>query len=211
MHIYHPVVTPHGAQATVHRIGSLNLRDTVQVTVNSFVDDVAALPCWQDTHTIPLAAFTASAYPASVNDYLISAQGPLAGGVVIAGSSPLDQAKAKAIARINFDRAAFIDAGCVTPAGVVDTTDVSIRNIMASVTMAQIAGADFQIVWRLLDNTEVALDAAGMIAVGVAVMAHVDGAMRHSWALKAQVNACTTTEEVEALAFGGWSMVEETA
>jgi hypothetical protein len=70
-----------------------------------------------------------------------------------------------------------IDAG-VTVAGIgtFDSDATSRANINGAVTMAliaQSAGAPFSITWKLADNTIAMMNAAQMIAVGVAVGQHV--------------------------------------
>lgn len=53
--------------------------------------------------------------------------------------------------------------------------------------------------WRTEDNQDVPMDAAGLTALSAAVLAQDFALYQQSWALKAQVDAATTAEEVAAI------------
>lgn len=88
-----------------------------------------------------------------------------------------------------------------------DTTEQSIININGAVTMAMLAQANSQsysIDWTLADNTTIALDADGMIGLGVAVGTHVDAmyqaARAHKDAIKSLDEAALASYDITA----GW-------
>lgn len=91
-------------------------------------------------------------------------------------------------------RDAAIDGGATTPSGVVDSDALSRSNISGAVlaaVIAQAAGAPFSMDWTLKDNSVVTLDAADMIAVGLAVMSHVNSAHAVARVLRATIEAAT--------------------
>ncbi|MGX9697003.1 DUF4376 domain-containing protein [Janthinobacterium lividum] len=65
--------------------------------------------------------------------------------------------------------------------------------------MAQAAGQPYSIDWTLSDNTHLTLDAAGMIAVGAALGAHVAEAFAIALHLRGQIAAATSFEELESI------------
>ncbi|MFZ4165318.1 DUF4376 domain-containing protein [Brevundimonas sp. NPDC058933] len=202
-------LTRQGVEARAHRIHSLNVSDDrVEITINSYVNETGTMPVWQDAYPMPFDDFCLGTYPQNVHEWLISPSGPFLGGSVVLEVSKFEDLKVKTLARINELRKAVAEGGCETPFGVVDTTPTSQSNIQAAFSMATLAkasGQPYSVVWRRLDNTEVTLDADGVIAMGAAVLAHIDRAYRHSWTLKAQVEAATTLEELESMILAGWA------
>ncbi len=89
-------------------------------------------------------------------------------------------------------RDAAIDGGAPTPAGVVDSDALSRSNITGAsigAMLAQSSGAPFSVEWTLKNNSVVTLDAAQMIALGLAVLAHVNACHDHARALREQIEA----------------------
>ncbi len=73
MYIELETITPNGATATIHRVHSISIvNESVAVTINSYANDEATLPLWQDGYAMPMAAFTASVYPQCLRDWLIT-------------------------------------------------------------------------------------------------------------------------------------------
>lgn len=94
--------------------------------------------------------------------------------------------------RIKARRDAMIDGGAPTPSGAVDSYLEARMNIAGAVqaaTIAQASAQAFTVNWTLLDNSVVVLDAAAMIAVGLAVLAHVNACHDRARALRDQINA----------------------
>lgn len=65
--------------------------------------------------------------------------------------------------------------------------------------MSAMSGQPFSIDWTLADNTVRTLSGADMIAVGMALAAHVQTVHATGRALRAQIEAATTAAEVEAV------------
>jgi hypothetical protein len=114
----------------------------------------------------------------------------------------LTHAKNKAEKSILTCRDVIITGGCKTPLGVVDTDEVSIRNILGSCQIAAIMKSlnqPFQIGWKYHDNVIRTLTADEMIGVGLVVMQHVSVCYSVSWAMKDALDAAVTIAEVEAI------------
>ena len=210
MHIYKLCVTPQGVNANYHRIASIVVNpadETVALVVNSYAAEFAALPCWQETHSMPMSEFSTGSYPANVYEWVVSNPGPLVGGALYDDPTSLEAKRSKTLRRINEMREAVVNGGCLTPSGVVDTNEISRNNVAAACQVAlraSLTEAPYSVVWRLLDNSEVTVDAAGMLAIGDAVLFHVDRAYRLSWTLKAQVEAATSIEQIDNIPLVGW-------
>lgn len=92
--------------------------------------------------------------------------------------------------------------GAATPLGTVDSDPVSIGRITGAVVMAQVAlsaEAPFSIDWTMADNSVVAHDAAAMIAMGVAVGAHVDAVHARARTLRAALDEAASIAALDAI------------
>ncbi|MBH0112702.1 DUF4376 domain-containing protein [Novosphingobium sp. YJ-S2-02] len=99
-------------------------------------------------------------------------------------------------------RTQHVFAGADTPSGAVDTSEEAQRNIVGATLAAQIALAaaqPFSIDWTMADNSEANLDAEAMIAVGLAVVAHIDACHARARALRAEINAAANVDAVSAI------------
>ena len=105
-------------------------------------------------------------------------------------------------------RAAKQASGCFTDKGRVDTTQAARDNILRLVQMASIAlasGTPFERNITMFDNTDVAHDAAEIVALGFAVENYIDACHAHGSSLRALINSATTVEDVEAIDIDtGW-------
>lgn len=105
-------------------------------------------------------------------------------------------------------RDAAIDGGAPTPAGVVDSDALSRSNITGAsigAMLAQSSGAPFSVEWTLKNNSVVTLDAAQMIALGLAVLAHVNACHDHARALREQIEAAAdVTALLQIDVSAGW-------
>lgn len=96
--------------------------------------------------------------------------------------------------------------GCNTPSGVFDSDPESQSKVTGAVTMAQIAAINsqpFSIVWTRHDNTTVTLNAAQMIAAGVAVGVHVATCHAIGAGLREAIIAVTSVEDLDAIDIEG--------
>lgn len=98
------------------------------------------------------------------------------------------------------DEAEF--GGFAWDGSVFDSDPQSQSRIQGGVQLATMAAEQpFSIDWTLADNTVRTLSAPDMIAVGVALGAHVQGVHATARALRAQIEAATTAAEVEAISW----------
>lgn len=89
-------------------------------------------------------------------------------------------------------RDAVIDGGAASAIGVVDSDALSRSNISGAVLgalIAQSASAPFTIEWTAKDNSVHTLNAAQMIALGLAVLSHVNAAHDAARVLRAEIEA----------------------
>lgn len=190
---------PNGSQATSHKLDTITITaDRQSVIVTSFT--AADALCWTDSIEIAEGVITADPLN-DVAGWLLTTY--LAGGMIEADQTPLEVRKLTSLKRVDQLRDLKVNAGCETPAGAVQTDDVSIRNILGSVQTASLAvmmSQPFSIDWRMADNALVTLDANEMIAMGVAVMQHIKLTYARSWALKSAIEACQDEVSLAALA-----------
>lgn len=102
--------------------------------------------------------------------------------------------------RTQRDAAEF--GGFAWDGSMFDSDSASQARIMGAVQMATLAAAQqqpFEIDWTLADNTVRTLDGADMVAVGLALGAHVAATHAAGRALRADINAATTAEQVAAV------------
>jgi hypothetical protein len=111
----------------------------------------------------------------------------------------LDSVKARTWVRIKQARA-LAEAADFMCCGVIYQADKErITGATQLALLAQAAGQPYCIEWTLSDNTHLTLDAAGMIAVGVALGAHVAGAFAIGLQLRGQIAAATSFEALDAI------------
>lgn len=133
---------------------------------------------------------------------------PVEPGVLAWPSINPDAQKPAVWTMVKAKRDEVIDGGTSTPAGVVDSDELSRSNI-AGATLAAIiakqASQAFSIEWTLADNSVVSLDADQMIALGVAAMSHVSLAHDRARDLRSEIEA--TSDLVDLLTLDietGW-------
>src|SRR5690606_29162502 len=82
-----------------------------------------------------------------------------------------------------------------TPAGYVDINPDSRVNIVGAIQMAQVLGEDFAMEWTMADNSDVALDAEGMLQMGMAVAMFINEVQAHKRTLTAALDAVDAEAE----------------
>ncbi|ARP89832.1 hypothetical protein CAL14_05625 [Bordetella genomosp. 9] len=114
----------------------------------------------------------------------------------------LDDLKAEKSEKITASCLAAIDSGFDYGGHRYDSDLVSRTNIIGTATGVQ-AGIPVPagFTWRTSDNENVPLDGPGVIALGAALLQHVNQQYALSWQLKAQIEAATTAEEVAAISW----------
>lgn len=92
--------------------------------------------------------------------------------------------------------------GCSTSHGRAQTDEASQRKSAGASLMATIAisaGEPYSITWTMEDNSDVTLDAQGMIGLGVAIGQHVADCHARGRELRALIDAATTAEQLDAI------------
>lgn len=106
-----------------------------------------------------------------------------------------------------------INGGAPTPLGVVDSDEQSRSNITGAVVaamLAQQAGQPFAVDWTMRDNSVVPLVAADVIAIGLAVVAHVDAAHANARELRGAIEAATDAAALFQIdVTAGWPAPQE--
>lgn len=106
--------------------------------------------------------------------------------------------KAEKWRNIKANRDAAEHGGFMWDGSVFDSDAISQQRIAGAVQLAQMTPA-FTTVWTLKDNSNRALSAQDMFAVGMALGAHVFTQFLHGQVLRAQIDDAATKEEVEAV------------
>lgn len=105
-------------------------------------------------------------------------------------------------------RDAVIDGGAASAIGMVDSDALSRSNISGAALgalIAQSASAPFSMEWTAKDNSVHTLDAAQMIALGLAVLSHVNAAHDNARALRAEIEAAAAVTELLTIDISaGW-------
>lgn len=105
-------------------------------------------------------------------------------------------------AQIKRARDAAEQAGFVWDGSTFDCDSISQSRIQGGALMATTAllnSAPFSITWTLADNATRTLDAADMIAVGIAMGQHIDSIHQTGRRLRSQLDAATTPAEISAV------------
>jgi hypothetical protein len=114
----------------------------------------------------------------------------------------LDQLKAEKWAAIKAEREVREYAGFVWDGSTFDSDQIAQARITGAVTLATLSSS-FATVWTLADNTTHALNAAAMIAVGVALGTHVQTQFAVATELRSLIDAATTPEQLSVI---GWPL-----
>jgi hypothetical protein len=113
----------------------------------------------------------------------------------------LNEAKEQKWATLKDARTAAESAPFICDGSVYQADKERISGAVQLALLAQLAGQPFTIDWTLSDNTVRTLDAAQMIAVGVAMGTSVSAIFGTARSLREQLDAATTIVEVDAI---GW-------
>lgn len=207
------VTTAGGVAASHHQVVKAELStDGVAMNVQGMswssglqrVEGQPPLERWAVRIELAALVGNASGLLGAVADYLV-ASSPLAGGTVIPPEArTLDEAKQLKWAEIKRGRDAVEYGGFDWDGSHFDSDETSRSRIQGAVQLARIAqsfGQLYSIDWTLSDNSERTLSGDDMVSVGVALGTHVGAAFETARVLRAQIDAATTTEEVDAVAW----------
>ena len=199
-----PKTQPNGAFSQTHEVIRVEVSPadgTAKAVVNSFASEAAmsAVPRlinWQDTYDMPLSAV------ADPDAWLISAEGPFAGGMKLVEGTSLEIAKERLWNEIKQERDEKEASGFPYLDTIFDSDSRSVQRIVGAVLAAQAAvanGQAFTIDWTVADNSVRTLDASMVIGMPVALAGYADELHETSRVLRAQIEAAETVEEVKAV------------
>lgn len=101
-----------------------------------------------------------------------------------------------------------IDGGAMTPFGAVDSDAEARSNITGAATgalIAKVSNLPYSVTWTMLDNSTATLDADGMLAMGLAVLAHVNACHDRARQLRTAIESAATMAELLAIdVTAGW-------
>lgn len=121
---------------------------------------------------------------------------------------PLTERKAAMRAAVTAEKLRREGTTAPTPNGAVQSDTDSRNKLNGAVLMAMLAAQaeqPFAISWTLADNTNVALDGPGLIAMASAVGQYVAACHAHGQVLKAAINAAQDHAALDAINIGaGW-------
>ena len=209
MPILKPIPTPNGITAA-HRVMKTELTGTalrLQVHMYPSLDKAEdAHLLWQEYPELPLAALDVQD-PVGSLERALAAQpdGLFAGATYVADAAvdDIETARARKWADIKAERDRLECGGFDMPGiGRFDSDADSRARIVGAVTAAKIAqdaGQPYTIAWTLADNSTADLDAAGIIAVGFALLAHIDAIHQRSRALREQIDAAQDSQVISAI------------
>lgn len=199
-------IKPNGAEVVFHRAKNVVSIDFAAGTA------VVGVACWpsEQAHNDgmppdwlePIAVTIADL--ANIDTAIVTMDGsPFLGGTIVSDTSTgLDAAKERRWALIKMERSAHEFGGFVWGGSGFDSDAISQQRITGAVVLAMLAsaaGQSFSQAWTLADNESRTLTGADMLAVGMALGAHVGGTHAIATELREQINAATTFEEVEAV------------
>lgn len=199
--------TPNGVAVGVHMLKRIEINapfDTAQLSVHSYASEAAYLAgsglAWNTPLQMPLLQLQGQLGSIAERWLITDAASPFAGGSIVADrSGTLDTARTRAWARIKQARALAETADFAWDGALYQADKDRITGATQQALLAQAAGQPYGIDWTLSDNTQVTLDAAGMVAVGAALGAHVAKAFAIALQLRRQIAAATSFDALEAI------------
>lgn len=214
MPIIHTLAAPNGAPCTYFaalRVDvDLKAQDaTAKVQVGGWINEAASLEgqlaVFNWFPLVPLSALNMQDLVATAETALVQFEGsPWLGGSLIAAPGDLAGAKARRWAMVKQQRDAH-EFGQFTWDGAVFDGDKASQDRIAKGVIeamaAQIQGAAFSEPWTLADNSVRTLSGADMFAVARAMGAQMKAAFEIGRALRLQIEAAETLEQVEAVAW----------
>ena len=119
---------------------------------------------------------------------------------LITADDKFQQAKQRKLDEINAATLAAIDAGFEHDGHAYDSDARSQTNIIGTAN-AFSAGVPLPdgFTWRTQANDNVPIDGPGVVALGAALLEHVNACYAKSWQLKAVVDAAQSTPELDAI------------
>lgn len=119
---------------------------------------------------------------------------------LITADDKFKQAKSAKLAHINAAALMAIDSGFEYDGHIYDSDARSQTNIIGTAN-AYSAGIPLPegFTWRTKNNENIPMDGEGVVALGAALLAHVNSCYARSWQLKALIEAAETRPELDAI------------
>lgn len=192
-----------GGSAGYHKVSRIEITAagaSVQVLSWPSLDAKQAIgetPIWSSVHALPEGFASGGISIASVETWCAGPTGPLAGGTLLDDERPsLEAMRARQWAAIKAERSRLEYGGFTWDGSTFDSDPDARARIMGAVIEAQALGPDFSRTWRLADNSLRQLDAEQMLAVGIALGAHVGRVFDIGNALYQQIQASDDPESI---------------
>lgn len=208
MPILKPCTMPNHASAEYHLVKRLEfdfVKNAALLSVLSFPTEAAYLagvgPLWNSPLAMPPSTCGAPLLDTVEAWLLADAASPFLGGLVVLDqSASLEATKARKWAEVKVARDAALAAGFTYDGSVFDSDDKSVTRLTGAAVLAMMAtsaGQPYSASWTLADNSVRTLNATEMMAVGVAAGSYVQKVIDQGQALRQQLDAAATIDEVE--------------
>lgn len=200
------ITLPNGTQAGCHILDFIQTRkpfDYLRLTVQSYVTVEAYMAgapyVLTEDYSMPAEGVAGSPDQAAL-EWLIAPTNPFAGGELLNDESgSLEAAQDRTWARIKRARTAAELANFECDGRIYDADKEHISGGVLVAKIASDAGLPFSSEFTLANDEEFTLDAAQMIAVGMALTAHVEAAYARGRQKRRAVYAATTIAQLDAI------------
>lgn len=191
-----------GATSMVHAVHRVEMQGaTAQAIVNSYAtldnwQSVSPMLNWQQPYDIPLEAL------GNAEGWLVSPEGPFAGGTLMSGDTDLAFAKSVKWGEIKQRRDQAESEGFPYLGARFDSDSRSVQRITVAVLAAQRAlaiGEPYQVKWTAADDSSVMLTAEQMVNMPMALAAYGDQLHQTARLLREQIEAALTVTAVDAI------------
>jgi len=200
-----------GTPIGYHRVTHVHVdyeTEFARLTIRSYVHEQNAIDrlphAWTDEYTIPTASLEGALMQREdVEQALVGLTDlPLYGGAVITDQTgTLQAAKERAWTAVKAARSVAEEGNFVFEGGSYQADKVRINGAVQLAVLAKAGGVPFSETWTLADNTTRELDADQVITLGLALGQYVSDVFATGRALRDQINAAETIEEVQTI---GW-------
>lgn len=209
MPIIQQLTAPNGTPIGYHRVTQIRVdyeANIASLTIRSHVNEQAAIDrlphAWTDDYVVPIASLDGSLTLREDAEQAVIkiVELPFYGGAIVADlGGSLEAAKERAWADVKAARSVAEAGTVVFDGGGYQADIVRINGAVQLAVLAKASGAPFSETWTLTDNTTRELDADQVIGLGMALGQYVSNVFATGRALREQINAATTIEEVQAI------------